>query len=739
MAQSEANDSELEISSQQSPASSAEKLSDSAADSGSSHPLSNSDALFATLDLDQIKKPEAAEIPVAKAAKVISAKPIPVAAPVASSIPPKLPTAEITASSAPSGKIRSRWRGTPAATPVVEHEIASTKATDPAVAIELRDSEPFRFSDLFSWRGIRQHLGFMISLWIHLVLLALLSLVVVNAGIGDSPLSLEAFTAPADSDEDIFDVVELDSVDLELPAAPEENVLDQLFEEQVAEEDSLKDAVKTLKDLQQGSGAATASNSGGKERGDGKSATFFGTKAAGRRFVFVVDRSTSMRNGSRNFRSNEMFNRYDVATSELLSAVASLQPHQEFFVLMFARNTIPMFSDRRLEESGQENFRMVPATDANKLRLQDWVESLPMGPGTDPRRSIEVAIDMQPDAIFMLSDGQFSGEMRGGGPKTLDIVRNHVRDQTIVPINTISLVVEDTIPMMQEIAKRSGGEFRFTGLNEHTEQIANLRGPMRVRAISQLINSSTDWASRKKLMTDNLIPMLSDHAATERVNAESLLDQATMGLLEGNVVSVLQDDKLAIKQWNEIIREIDGFDKTGQLTALDEVDGDQQLLLHVALEENLSDDQLYRLLNKLDLETLSNLTMIELLHTIQRFHVKFGTTSESIGWTRFLIARLDGKRVKAGPKPATTVWDVAKAKEQIDKLFQSRREAATKLYAKFNDKDRNQRTRERLGNSIVEKYPETQQAITVRQVLDKVRLQGVRVSAPNDTLDPFAP
>ena len=738
MAQSDSSDSESEISSQQLPVSSQEELGDSVAPSGSHHPLSSADALFATLDLAEIKKPESVEIPIATAAKVKLAKPIPIAIPASHPVPPRLPTAKIAAKPETSGKIRRRWRGVPAATPVTDPKIPNSR-----VAIELREDKPFRISDLFTWRGLRRHLGFMISLWLHMVMLALLSFVVVKAGIGDSPLFLEVAAAPADTDEAVFDVVELDSVDIEFAAAPEENVLDQLFEDQVAADESLKDIVKTSEDLKQGSVAATASSQSNKERGDGKSATFFGTKAAGRRFVFVVDRSTSMRNGSKNFRSNEMFNRYDVATSELLSAVASLQPHQEFFVLMFARNTIPMFSSRKLEESGQESFQTIRATPANKMRLQEWIESVPMGPGTDPRRAVEVAIAMKPDAIFMLSDGQFSGELSGSGPKTLDIVQNHVRENTIVPINTISLVVEETIPAMKEIASRSGGQFRFTGLNQHTEQIANLRGPMRARAITQLIDVSTDWTARKKLMTDNLVPMLLDHAAVERSNAESLLHRATMGLFADKVDSVFQDDQLAVEQWSEIIREIDGFHNTGQVTALDESHGDLQQLLHIALEEKDADDQLYRLLGKLDLETISDLTMVELLNTIGRFHSKFGTTPESIGWMRFLIARLDGKQAKAGPKPAKKVLDVATAQEQIDKLFESRRAAAAKLYIRYNDKDRNQRTRERIGNSIVEKYPETQQALIVRQALDEIRLKGVRVSVPRDqsdpSLDPFAP
>ena len=395
---------------------------------------------------------------------------------------------------------------------------------------------------------MQKNLGYLISFWAHLLLFLVLSLIVVNAGIGDSPLFLDAVAAPADAEEASLEIVDL-AADLELEAQPEQNHLEDLFEEQLAVEESRNDAVKSIDDLKPQDLLASSSGAAskiGRERGDGKSATFFGTKAAGRRFVFVVDRSASMRNGSQNFRSDELFNRFDVATSEMLSAVSSLQPHQEFFVLMFAHNTIPMFGQQSLEQSGDRDFETIPATRENKIRLQQWVESVKMGGGTDPRRAIEVAISMQPDAIFMLSDGQFISEMGDHQPKTLDIVRSHAAVGTIVPINTISLVVEDTIPVMEEIAERSGGKFRFTGISEYASQIAKLRGPMRVRALRQLIAGEHDWSSRSELIKNHLLPMLHEAMPIDRLDGEAMLHQATMGLFADHVDSILKEKGLSL-------------------------------------------------------------------------------------------------------------------------------------------------------------------------------------------------
>ena len=389
----------------------------------------------------------------AKAVPKAVARPVPLAKPLQSNR--RLPTAAPQDSPSFSQKVRRRWRGDPQ---------TAAGGREPKIGIEVREKPPFQFKDLFTWRALQKNLGYLISFWAHLLLFLVLSLIVVSAGIGDSPLFLDAVAAPADAEEASLEIVDL-AADLELEAQPEQNHLEDLFEEQLAVEESRNDAVKSIDDLKPQDLLASSSGAAskiGRERGDGKSATFFGTKAAGRRFVFVVDRSASMRNGSQNFRSDELFNRFDVATSEMLSAVSSLQPHQEFFVLMFVHNTIPMFGQQSLEQSGDRDFETIPATRENKIRLQQWVESVKMGGGTDPRRAIEVAISMQPDAIFMLSDGQFISEMGDHQPKTLDIVRSHAAVGTIVPINTISLVVEDTIPVMEEIAERSGGCLLYT-------------------------------------------------------------------------------------------------------------------------------------------------------------------------------------------------------------------------------------------------------------------------------------
>ena len=78
-------------------------------------------------------------------------------------------------------------------------------------------------------------------------------------------------------------------------------------------------------------GAAGGGN-GGNRTGPVGSAMFFGTKSKGDRFVFVVDNSSSMKNG-----------KLDTARSELLKTVESLSPKQSFYVIFVSDQTYPMF------------------------------------------------------------------------------------------------------------------------------------------------------------------------------------------------------------------------------------------------------------------------------------------------------------------------------------------------------------------------------------------------------------
>src|SRR6266436_244295 len=78
-------------------------------------------------------------------------------------------------------------------------------------------------------------------------------------------------------------------------------------------------------DLFAGDGSRRMGSSVGSDAG--QAAQFFGVKATGRRFVFIVDSSNSMRGG-----------KFDAAKEELLYSIRRLSKEQAFYVIFFDQN-----------------------------------------------------------------------------------------------------------------------------------------------------------------------------------------------------------------------------------------------------------------------------------------------------------------------------------------------------------------------------------------------------------------
>jgi hypothetical protein len=177
---------------------------------------------------------------------------------------------------------------------------------------------------------------------------------------------------------------------------------------------------------------------------NGPQAQFFGIQSSGRRFVFVIDSSKSM--------SGQKWVR---ACRELWKSLESMNAEQEFFVVFFDQEAHPMLKQKYPELS------MMKSDPENITKLKRWTASLRFGHSTFPLTSLECAISLKPDAIFLLSDGEFQDDsvafLRS---------RNSVKDKddvthAAVPIHTVafqSLVGAETL---SEIAAEHEGQFRF--------------------------------------------------------------------------------------------------------------------------------------------------------------------------------------------------------------------------------------------------------------------------------------
>lgn len=128
-----------------------------------------------------------------------------------------------------------------------------------------------------------------------------------------------------------------------------------------------------------------------REGGNGKS--FFGLASEGKSFVFVLDCSLSMNHPH----DSDAKTRFRKMKMELTNSLAHLRPDQEFFIVFFNHEAIPMPAER-----------MVSAAPENKQYFLDWVEQVPAQGDTAPTAALLMALRMRPDVIYFLTDGCFS-------------------------------------------------------------------------------------------------------------------------------------------------------------------------------------------------------------------------------------------------------------------------------------------------------------------------------------------
>lgn len=163
--------------------------------------------------------------------------------------------------------------------------------------------------------------------------------------------------------------------------------------------------------------------------------TFFGLRADGKRFIYVVDCSGSMTGLP-----------YRRATMELLSSIANLEESQQFFVILYSTESYPMFHPVTSQE-------FLLATDEALKQTKLWLKGFTEGEGgTNPESALEQALAMKPDAIFFLTDGAIP-------PTTLDTIRQVNGRKT--PIHTVGFVSRTGETVLKQIAEENEGQYKF--------------------------------------------------------------------------------------------------------------------------------------------------------------------------------------------------------------------------------------------------------------------------------------
>ncbi|MEL6107726.1 MAG: hypothetical protein AAFU85_17000 [Planctomycetota bacterium] len=171
---------------------------------------------------------------------------------------------------------------------------------------------------------------------------------------------------------------------------------------------------------------------------------FCGVEGGGNHFVYLVDSSGSMGDA------------FESARQELLRSIDALGPKQRFYVIFFDSEPDYM----RLASPNADETRSAYATPQNKRALARWATSIRMDRGRAPYDAIPFALKLRPDAIFLLSDGEFPQRIEELLQETNRIDNLFGDDGPISLVHTIGYHSREGENRMKRIAKQNGGQYR---------------------------------------------------------------------------------------------------------------------------------------------------------------------------------------------------------------------------------------------------------------------------------------
>jgi von Willebrand factor type A domain len=329
---------------------------------------------------------------------------------------------------APSSPVRSSSARRPQSTLAEVHALRNT--------IEELHGERLR---LLKQRRLHLSLlGLAVSLPIHILILIWLASIYLPGPASQGPPTM-TFELGVLNDEQLTDGMQTEDLsvaELETAQAASASEL-EASSPAIGIDMSANGALDAQGGGQSGLGA-TGSGGLGPGGGGGGGASFFGIGGRGSRFVYIVDISGSMANGSR----------YQVAMDELKRSITALPDFASFAVYLFA--------DRTFEPPFQETY--LKALPSNIVRMKKWLDTTgPMG-GTDPGQSFEksLALSPLPDVIFFLTDGEIPDHT----PDYLSS-RNGANGKKRVVIHTVAFSNDAGQAILRRIARDSEGTFRY--------------------------------------------------------------------------------------------------------------------------------------------------------------------------------------------------------------------------------------------------------------------------------------
>ena len=167
----------------------------------------------------------------------------------------------------------------------------------------------------------------------------------------------------------------------------------------------------------------------------GGSASFFGVEARGKRFAYIVDISGSM----------TVEGRIETLRDQLISSINALNEVASFYVVAFNHGAWPL----------TDEIKWLRATVAGKRDATALIERVEASGGTVPLPAFQkiYTLKPRPDAIYFMTDGEFD-------PLHAEEIASMNKDHKI-PIHCIAYMSSASEPVMQKIARDSGGTYTY--------------------------------------------------------------------------------------------------------------------------------------------------------------------------------------------------------------------------------------------------------------------------------------
>lgn len=282
-------------------------------------------------------------------------------------------------------------------------------------------------------------IGLAVSLPLHALLLALLSLFEV-------PIGVPQARAEAEVEYTLLDLQPLEAapdatvaggeVSPEIrPAGEDNNASDPTrfgLPDPTGNDGGEADAVSTGAEGLFSSGGG--GGSGGLGEGSGAATTFFGVSGRGRRYGYVVDKSGSM----------GMQGRMQRAKEEIVRSISALPD--------FASACITLFDDNFTTLDRERGF--LKCRDDTVRQYREWIEKVAQGGGTNPIPAFEFLFTRpeRPDVVFFMSDGEIPPDAAD------EILRLNRRGPNTV-IHCIAFGQAAATAPLRRIASETGGTF----------------------------------------------------------------------------------------------------------------------------------------------------------------------------------------------------------------------------------------------------------------------------------------